>query len=150
MVKRTCFEAAECPIARSLDVIGDGWSLLIIREAMSGARRFGEFQKKLGMAKNILAARLRALVGHGIFVLEAAADGSPYQDYMLTDKGRDLFPVLVALRQWSDDHLFAPGEEYTRLVDRKTGKRVKRLELRAQDGRLLRPQDTALVRTAAT
>jgi DNA-binding HxlR family transcriptional regulator len=148
MVKRTSFEAAECPIARSLDTIGDGWSLLIIRDALSGTRRFSEFQKSLGTAKNILAARLRALVAHGVLELKPASDGSPYQEYVLTDKGRDLFPVLVALRQWADDYLFKPGEEYTRLVDRKTGKRVRKLELRAQDGRVLRRQDTALVRTA--
>ncbi|MDR3465288.1 MAG: helix-turn-helix domain-containing protein [Xanthobacteraceae bacterium] len=146
MVKRTCFEDAQCPIARSLDAIGDGWSLLIIRDALGGRRRFSEFQKSLGTAKNILAARLRALVAHGIFELRPASDGSAYQEYVLTDKGKDLFPVLVALRQWADDYLFEPGEEYTRLVDRKSGKRVRRLELHAQDGRLLRRQDTELVR----
>lgn len=146
MVKRTSFEEAQCPIARSLDAIGDGWSLLIIRDALGGKRRFSEFQKSLGTAKNILAARLRALVAHGIFELRPASDGSAYQEYVLTDKGKDLFPVLVALRQWADDYLFKPGEEYTRLVDRKSGKRVRRLELHAQDGRLLRRQDTELVR----
>ena len=66
MVKRTSFENDDCPIARSLDAIGDWWSLLIIRDAMLGIRRFGEFQKKLGLAKNILTVRLRALVDHGI------------------------------------------------------------------------------------
>ncbi|WP_315831974.1 helix-turn-helix domain-containing protein [Bradyrhizobium prioriisuperbiae] len=145
MVKRTSFEDAQCPIARSLDVVGDGWSLLIIRNALGGGRRFSEFQKGLGMAKNILAARLRALVTHGIFELKPASDGSPHQEYVLTDKGKDLFPVLVALRQWADDYLFKPGEEYTRLVDRKTGKRIRKIELRAQDGRVLRQQDTLLV-----
>jgi DNA-binding HxlR family transcriptional regulator len=145
MVKRTSFEDAQCPIARSLDVVGDGWSLLIIRDALGGKRRFSEFQKGLGMAKNILAARLRALVTHGIFELKPASDGSLHQEYVLTDKGKDLFPVLVALRQWSDDYLFKPGEEYTRLVDRKTGKRIRKIELRAQDGRVLQQQDTQLV-----
>src|SRR5215470_6128049 len=124
MVKRTSLESSDCPIARSLDAIGDWWSLLIIRDALVGRRRFGEFQKGLGMAKNILAARLRALVAHGIFELQPAPDGSSHQEYVLTDKGRDLFPVLVALRQWADDYLFKLGEEYTRLVDHKTGKPV--------------------------
>ncbi len=145
MVKRTSFEEAQCPIARSLDVVGDGWSLLIIRDALGGKRRFSEFQKSLGTAKNILAARLRALVAHGVFELKAASDGGPHQEYVITDKGKDLFPVLVALRQWADDYLFKPGEEYTRLVDRKTGKRIRKIELRAQDGRVLRRQDTELV-----
>ena len=66
MVKRTSLEQAECPIARSLDALGDWWSLLIIRDALLGLRRFSEFQKNLGMAKNILTVRLRALVEHGI------------------------------------------------------------------------------------
>lgn len=145
MVKRTSFEEAQCPIARSLDVVGDGWSLLIIRDALGGKRRFGEFQKSLGTAKNILAARLRALVTHGIFELKPAPDGGPHQEYVITDKGKDLFPVLVALRQWADDYLFKPGEEYTRLVDRKTGERIRKIELRAQDGRVLQRQDTELV-----
>ena len=88
MVKRTSFEGDACPIARSLEAIGDWWSLLIIREALFGLRRFGEFQSKLGMAKNILSARLRALVDHGILTTAPASDGSPYEEYVLTPKGR--------------------------------------------------------------
>ncbi|MGO4717293.1 winged helix-turn-helix transcriptional regulator [Bradyrhizobium sp. 2TAF24] len=147
MVKRTSFEKAECPIARSLDVIGDGWSLLIIRDALAGKRRFSEFQKSLGTAKNILAARLRMLVAQGIFELKAAADGSAHQEYVLTDKGKDLFPVMVALRQWADVHLFTPDEICTHLVDRRNGQPLRRLELRADDGRLLQRQDIAIVRS---
>ena len=103
MVKRTSFEKAECPIARSLDAIGDWWSLLIIRDALLGIRRFSEFQKSLGLAKNILTVRLRALVEHGILKTAPASDGSAYQEYVLTPKGRGVFPVLVALRQWSEE-----------------------------------------------
>src|SRR3984885_5749221 len=99
-MKRTSFEAAECPIARSLDAIGDWWSLLIIRDAFLGKRRFGEFQKSLGLAKNILTVRLRALIDDGILQTAPASDGSAYQEYVLTPKGRGVFPVLVALRQW--------------------------------------------------
>lgn len=144
MVKRTSFEGDSCPIARSLEAIGDWWSLLIIREAMFGVRRFGEFQGKLGMAKNILSARLRALVEHGILAPAPASDGSAYQEYVLTPKGRGTFPILVALRQWSeafDDH---PEEIATILVDREKGRPVKKLEMRAEDGRLLTPADTML------
>src|ERR1700748_547657 len=103
MVKRTSLQHADCPIARALDAIGDWWSLLIIREALLGARRFGEFQKKLGLAKNILTVRLRGLGEDGILTTAPAADGSAYQDYLLTPKGRGVFPVLVALRQWSEE-----------------------------------------------
>src|SRR6266851_8614233 len=76
MVKRTSLEKAECPIARSLDALGDWWSLLIIREAFLGKRRFGEFQKSIGLAKNILTVRLRALVERGILTTAPASDGS--------------------------------------------------------------------------
>jgi DNA-binding HxlR family transcriptional regulator len=137
MVKRTSLENAECPVARSLDAIGDWWSLLIIRDAQLGRRRFGEFQKSLGLAKNILAARLRTLVERGILKTAPASDGSAYQEYVLTPKGRGVFPVLVALRQWSEAFDDAPEEIGTILVDRAKGRPVKKLELHAQDGRLL-------------
>ena len=144
IVKRTSLQGDDCPIARSLDAIGDWWSMLIIRDALLGRSRFGEFQKSLGLAKNILAARLRLLVDQGILKLTPASDGSAYQEYVLTNKGRGIFPVLVALRQWSeafDDH---PDDIATIMVDRKNGRPVRKLELRAQDGRLLEAGDTAL------
>ncbi|MCS3730054.1 winged helix-turn-helix transcriptional regulator [Bradyrhizobium betae] len=142
MVKRTSFEGDACPIARSLESIGDWWSLLIIREALFGLRRFGEFQSKLGMAKNILSARLRSLVDHGILATAPASDGSAYQEYVLTPKGSGVFPILVALRQWSEAFDDRPEEIATILVDRENGRPVKKLELHAEDGRLLSQADT--------
>ena len=144
MVKRTSFEDAECPVARSLDALGDWWSILIIREALFGNRRFGEFQKKLGLARNILTVRLRALVDQGILKMAPASDGTAYQEYVLTPKGRGVFPVLVALRQWSEEFDDRPDEIGTLLVDREKGKPVRKLELRAADGRLLTQSDTTL------
>lgn len=144
MVKRTSFEKADCPVARSLDVIGDWWSLLIIRDALLGKRRFSEFQKSLGLAKNILTVRLRAMVDHGILKTAPASDGSAYQEYLPTPKGRGVFPVLVALRQWSEEFDDRPEEIATLLVDREKGRPVRKLELHAQDGRLLSAADTAL------
>src|SRR4030088_2666993 len=108
MVTRTSHAKASCAVARPLDAIGDGWSLLIIRDAFDGLRRFGEFQKNLGLAKNILSARLHSLVAYGLLQTVPASDGSPYQEYVLTAKGRGLFPVLVALRQWSEEYFFQP------------------------------------------
>jgi len=144
MVKRTSFEYAECPVARSLDSLGDWWSLLIIRDAFLGLRRFSEFQKNLGMAKNILTVRLRALVDHGILKTAPASDGSAYLEYLLTPKGRGVFPVLVALRQWSEEFDDRPEEIATLLVDREKGRPVRKLELRAHDGRLLSDENTGL------
>src|SRR3954454_102397 len=129
MVKRTSFEHDDCPIARSLDAIGDWWSMLIIRDAVLGARRFGEFQKNLGLAKNILTVRLRTLVDQGILKMAPASDGSAYREYVLTPKGRGIFPVLVALRQWSEEFDARPDEITTCLVDRATGRPVQKLAL---------------------
>ena len=149
-MKRTSLARDECPIARALDAIGDWWSLLIIRDALLGRRRFGEFQKSLGLAKNILAMRLRALVDQGILQTVPASDGSPYQEYVLTRKGRGIFPILVALRQWSEAFDPHPEEIATIMVDRKKGEPVGPLELRARDGRLLEVGDTELKPRPAT
>ena len=143
-MKRTSLENADCPVARSLDAIGDWWSLLIIRDAFLGIRRFSEFQKNIGLAKNILTVRLRALVDHGILAMAPASDGSAYQEYVLTAKGRGLFPIMVALRQWSEVFSGEPKGFPTLLVDRAKGRPVRKLELRAEDGRLLAPGDTEL------
>jgi DNA-binding HxlR family transcriptional regulator len=142
MAKRTGFTNADCPIARSMGEIGDCWSMLIVRDATLELRRFSEFQKSLGVAKNILTVRLRALVANGILKTEPASDGCAYQEYVLTSKGRGVFPVIVALRQWSEEFGFGPLELNNILVDRKTGARVRKLELHAEDGRLLGIGDT--------
>jgi DNA-binding HxlR family transcriptional regulator len=146
-MKRKCLDKSKCPIARTLDVIGDWWSLLIVRDAFFGHRRFCEFQKSLGLAKNILCTRLHKLVSHGIFKLDPASDGSAYQEYTLTEKGRNLYIVLVALRQWGESCLFEEGELDLLLVDRESGQPVKPLELRSQDGRLLGPADLRTLNT---
>src|SRR5437764_199977 len=147
-MKRKSLDREKCPIARTLDVIGDWWSLLIVRDAFLGKRRFGEFQKSLGLAKNILCTRLQKLVAHGILEGRAASDGSAYQEYALTEKGRGLHIVLVALRQWGESNLFNKGELDLLLVDRKSGQPVKPLEVRSQDGRLLGPADLRTVNTS--
>jgi DNA-binding HxlR family transcriptional regulator len=144
MVRRTSLEGDSCPIARALDAIGDWWSLLIIRELFLGPRRFGEFQKKLGLAKNILSTRLRLLIERGILATAPASDGSGYHEYVLTPKGRGLFPVMVALRQWSEEFDDRPEQIATLLVDRQKGKLVRTLALYSQDGRLLTVDDTTL------
>lgn len=143
-MKRTSLQDATCPIARTLDVIGDWWSLLIVRDTLAGPKRFGELQKSLGLAKNILSARLRNLVAQGILQTAPTAEGSAWKDYALTDKGRALFPVLVAMREWGETHQFPEGDCPVELVDRQTGQRVRNLELRSADGRLLSPADTRL------
>jgi DNA-binding HxlR family transcriptional regulator len=148
-MKRKSLDMSNCPIARTLDVIGDWWSLLIVRDAFFGKRRFGEFQTSLGLAKNILCARLRKLVSHGVLEVVPASDGSAYREYALTEKGRSLYIVLVALRQWGESCLFEEGELNLLLVDRESGQPVKPLELRSQDGRLLGSADLRTVNARA-
>ena len=137
-MKRTSFAEDRCPVARSVEAVGDWWSLLIVRDAFLGKRRFGEFQTSLGVAKNILTARLKKLVADGVLELVPASDGSAFEEYALTEKGRGLLPVIAALGQWD-----CAGPEF-RLVDRKRGKRV-RLEFRSEDGRRLAPDEVQLV-----
>ena len=98
------YSAANCSIARTLGVVGEKWTLLILREAFYGVRRFDDFQTALGCARNLLATRLKTLVTHGLLDRVAYQDdrGRGRQEYRLTEKGRDLFPVVVALMQWGD------------------------------------------------
>ena len=140
-MKRTRLEESTCPVARSLDIIGDWWSLLIVRDALRGLKRFGEFLKSLGIAKNMLASRLKQLVEEGILVLQPASDGSAWQEYVLTEKGRALQTVLVALSQWGNDFLFADNEFGSVLVDAQNRKPLRRLTLVSHDGRALSPED---------
>lgn len=144
MVKRTSVWDAGCPVARSLDVIGDWWSLLIIRDALDGIRRFSDFQASLGIAKGMLAARLKDLTERGIFETAPASDGSAYREYVLTEKGRGLFLVIVALRQWGEDYLYAPGEHRSTLIEQRSGLPVGRLDLRSRDGDLIAWNETTV------
>lgn len=140
-MKRTSMEGQPCGVARSLDIIGDWWTLLIVRDALGGLRRFGEFQRSLGAAKNILSTRLRALVAQGILETAPASDGSAYQEYVPTAKGRALVPVLIALSQWSDIHVFKPDEARMLPMDSKNMLPLAPLEIHASDGRPLCPAD---------
>ncbi|WP_405401196.1 winged helix-turn-helix transcriptional regulator [Streptomyces sp. NBC_01104] len=149
MVTRTRFDDSECPVARSVDAIGDWWSLLIVRDAFDGSRRFGEFQRSLGVAKNILTARLRTLVAGGVLENVPASDGSAYREYVLTPKGKALFPVIVALRQWGEQNSFAPDEPHSELVDSREGQPLRTLAVLSADGRRLDPDDT-IVRKLST
>lgn len=140
-MKRKSLADSPCPVARSLDAIGDWWSLLIVRDALLGKRRFGEFQQSLGAARNILAARLKKLVACGILE-KTPAPGGVHQEYLLTDRGRELGMVLLALRLWGAKWLFAAPEREV-LIDRMSGEAVG-IELRTHAGRRVRPADLAL------
>ncbi|MGY0498783.1 winged helix-turn-helix transcriptional regulator [Nocardia sp. FBN12] len=108
---------ATCPVARTVDLVGDRWSLLIVRDAMDGPASFTEFRQRLGIARNILADRLRRLVEGGILATSATPSGKRHV-YELTAAGQDLFTTIVALRQWGEAHAFADDEPRSALVDR--------------------------------
>ncbi|MFE1599622.1 winged helix-turn-helix transcriptional regulator [Methylobacterium sp. ID0610] len=147
MVKRVSLAGADCPVARALDVIGDWWSLLIIRDAFDGICRFSAFQANLGIAKGMLSARLKDLIEKDIFETVPASDGSAYREYVLTGKGRGLFLVIVALRQWGEDCLYGPDEAHSVLVDRRMGRPVDRLALRSETGAVLGWEATEVMKT---
>jgi len=142
MAKREELMGSACPVARSLSVLGDVWTLMILRDAFDGSSRFGEFQRNLGIARNILSDRLQALLEHGILELLPASDGSAYQEYRLTQRGLSLFPVVVSLRQWGEDHLFRKGEPHSLLLETASGKPLKRMEPQAKDGHVVRAGET--------
>ena len=131
-----------CPVARSVDIIGDRWSLMIVRDAFDGMRRFSDFQRSLGMARNILSDRLHKLMDAGILSTQAASDGTAYQEYVLTEKGERLFPIVVALRQWGEQYLFADSERHSVLIDKRTQHALPLMMPVAQDGMPLTPHET--------
>jgi DNA-binding HxlR family transcriptional regulator len=132
-----------CSIARALDLVGEWWTMLVVREAFMGTTRFDAFQRNLGIAPNILSARLKRLVASGV-LQRMPAGGARRQEYRLTEKGRDLFPVLVALLQWGDRWLAGPDGPPVRLLDRAAGLPVA-VGVRSSDGRTLHPADIRLV-----
>ncbi|MEU6827082.1 helix-turn-helix domain-containing protein [Nocardia beijingensis] len=135
----------DCPVARTLDLVGDRWSLLVIRDAMDGARSFTEFQRRTGIARNILTDRLRKLTAHGLLSQLTAPSGRR-QEYVLTEAGRDLFPVVLTLRQWGERHAFAPGETHSILVD-EHGTRVPEIAPTSADGIILGTGNTRVQKT---
>jgi DNA-binding HxlR family transcriptional regulator len=147
--KRTDLGAINCGIARALSVIGDWWSLLIIRDAFRGNQRFGEFQKSLGLAKNILSARLKKLVEEGILRAEPEKEGSPYKAYVLTVKGEGLGTVLVSLWQWGEENCFPNNDLDRKMVDRVSGEALARLTLKTEQGRTLGVRDFTTIPKAA-
>src|SRR5437667_11556808 len=107
-MQRTSFRAMDCSVAQCLEVVGEWWSMLIVRDAFLGVTRFDDFQARLGISRNILNQRLGHLVRAGVLEKIAYQARPTRFDYKLTRKGRDLWPVLTALRQWGDRYA-APG-----------------------------------------
>jgi DNA-binding HxlR family transcriptional regulator len=104
-VKRTPFADWPCSVARTVDILGDWWTPLVLREAFLGTRRFADFQRNLGIGRNILTQRLNRLVDEGMLARRPYQERPPRHEYVLTDKGRDFFPVIAAIMRWGDTWL---------------------------------------------
>lgn len=135
MSERSRYASDNCSVARTLAVIGEKWTLLVLREAFYGQRRFEEIQHTLGIARNILAARLQTLVDHGLLARTPyKATGSRERfEYRLTERGVDLYPILVALMGWGDKHLSDEDGPPTAIRHRGCGAHIH-IDVRCDDG----------------
>lgn len=139
-MKRTSYADMPCPMAQALERVGEWWSLLILRECFRGARRFGDFERQLGIAKNVLSARLKHLVEAGVLERRPSKDDAREIEYRLTESGKDLAPVLIALAQWGDRWIYG-GKAPVRFVNRHTGAAVDTLGLHDTAGERLTLRD---------
>jgi DNA-binding HxlR family transcriptional regulator len=119
-MQRKSFGNMQCPVARSLERVGEWWSILILRDALAGMTRFDEFQRSLNIAPNILTRRLTALVDAGLLERRLYCERPPRHEYVMTERGRDFRPVLISLQTWGNRH-FAPEGPSVMLVDARTG-----------------------------
>lgn len=119
-MERTNFGLMECPIARSLGNVGERWSFLVLRDAFQGLKRFDEFQRSLSIAPNILSRQLKILTENGLLETQRYSSHANRFEYVLTQKGRDFFPVIAAMMAWSNKYL-APEGTALELADRTTG-----------------------------
>jgi DNA-binding HxlR family transcriptional regulator len=145
-MQRKSFAAMDCSVAQCLEVVGEWWNMLIVRDAFLGVSRFDEFQSRLGIARNILQQRLSDLVDAGVLVRVPYSEHPPRSEYKLTEKGRDLWPVLTTMREWGDKYQAPTGPPITTvhkgcgavttpvLVCSECGERVEGRDVRAVTG----------------
>src|ERR1700761_9580725 len=136
LMRRKSFGNMQCPIARSLERVGEWWSILILRDAFKGLSRFDQFQESLGIAPNILTRRLSALVESGLLERRAYSERPLRHEYVLTERGRDFRPVLWSLLAWGNKH-FAPEGPSVVIVDAQTGAAADPVLVDRNSGRLL-------------
>lgn len=135
------FDEENCSVARALEILGDWRTLLVVREAFLGTRRFADFEANLDISKNVLTQRLEHLTAHGVLQrVDVGVHGTRYE-YELTAMGKDLATVMTALRQWGDRWVFGEGKEPLLVLDRRTGKPVPRLRLHDERGAPISSRD---------
>ncbi len=136
-MSRTSINHMRCSVAQAAEIIGDKWTMLILRDCFHGLKSFSHFQKNLGVARNILADRLDKLVSHGVLEKRATRPGVERYTYHLSEKGRALFPTIMALMQWGDEWVYDDDSIPVKIVDRQDGEPIELLEVRSADGRPL-------------
>ena len=141
MSKPEKFDPFRRSVGHVLDIIGEGWSILIIREAFLGTRRFEEFQGRLGIARNILTSRLKKLCANEILDRVPVKAGAKRHEYILTRKGKDMMPLLIALTQWGDKWVFGEDNEPVIFLDREQGEPISQVQVYSAGGEVLRPRD---------
>jgi DNA-binding HxlR family transcriptional regulator len=141
-MQRKHLDSMPCPIARSLERVGEWWSILILRDALHGLRRFDEFQQSLGIAPNMLTRRLNALVDAGLLERRRYNERPPRYEYVPTMRGRDFRPVLIALLAWGNKH-FAPEGASVQLIDTATGAAVDPIMVDGATGRPIKAPEYA-------
>jgi DNA-binding HxlR family transcriptional regulator len=138
---RKRFDEMPCAIAQTLNQVGDWWTLLIVRDAMKGARRFSDFHESTGIAKNILTDRLNKLVENGVMEREEVGVRGQRQEYILTERGEALFPVLMAMQQWGDKWIYGDDEAPVVVVDTNTGEPLAPIDVANESGSKLTHRD---------
>ncbi|MDJ0709006.1 MAG: winged helix-turn-helix transcriptional regulator [Woeseiaceae bacterium] len=140
-MERTSFSASPCSIARSLDVLGDWWNPLIIRECLYGVHRFDDYQKNLGIGRNILTRRLKQLVTDGVLERRQYQDKPNRFGYHLTEKGYDAARVLLGYMSFGEKWYFESSKDPIRLYDRESGRRVVPELVDAATGKVIDPKN---------
>lgn len=138
-MSRSSWADMDCSVAQTLDLVGEWWTLLILRNAFHGMRTFDEFQKQLGISTSVLSARLKKLSDAGVLLRETSERDGRSVEYRLTQKGLELYPVMISLMQWGDK--WRPNGRGRRLDlrEKRTGKRIEGARVVAADGRPLEP-----------
>jgi DNA-binding HxlR family transcriptional regulator len=145
LMRTSEFPAPICSVARSLEIVGEWWTLLVIREAFFGTRRFSDFETRLGIAKNVLGDRLAKLVAAGVMARKPVAGRGNPMHYTLTPMGRDLLPVIIALMQWGDRWIYGPDRAPVRVLERATGREIAPMRVNSDAGQPLAPREMVLV-----
>ncbi len=144
------YEGQTCSVARALEVVGERWTILILRDAFLGVRRFDDFQRSLGIARNVLNTRLQRLVDAGLLERRRYQVRPERHEYRLTDMGLDLWPSILALMQWGDRHLAGPDGPPVRLEHRDCGGGVDERRACERCGEVLGPRDVRVLTGVAT